>query len=333
MCSKVMQTHILLTGANGFIGSALMPELLHQGFNVTALVRRRSVCIPEAGRKIVADLSALENLDSDFFSGVDVVVHTAAIAEVTQDNSDQQLNLYRQVNCDATLTLARTLANAKVKRFIFISSIKVNGEVNARSKAFSPDDIPNPIGPYGVSKYEAEQGLLQIAKETGMEVVIIRLPLVYGPGVKGNFASMVKWLKKGLPLPLGAVSNRRSLLAMDNLVNFLVLCTDQEKSARAANEIFILSDGADLSTTQLLQTVAKAYRISPKLIPIPVFFLKFFAWMFGKSSVADRLFGDLCVNSSKAQLLLGWRPIVTMEEQLEKMAHVGDEVQRNVTNF
>ena len=313
---------ILLSGANGFIGSALLTDFVRHNRKVTALVRNGHPTPSPEVKMVVADLSSLDQLNESAFSGVDTVVHTAAIAEVAAARSEQLLNRYRQINCDATLSLAKRAADAGVTRFIFISSIKVNGEVNTGVAPFAPDDTPNPSDPYGISKHEAEQGLLHFSRESEMEVVIIRLPLVYGLGVKGNFASMVKWVKKGIPLPLGAVTNHRSLLSLENLISFIDLCVDRERSPLAANEIFILSDGVDLSTTELLQMVAKAYGVSSRLIPVPVSWMKFIARLLGRSTVADRIFGDLRVDSSKAQNMLGWQPVVTMWEQLEKMVSI-----------
>jgi nucleoside-diphosphate-sugar epimerase len=167
---------------------------------------------------------------------------------------------------------------------------------------------------------------LDIAQETGMEAVIIRPPLVYGPGVKGNFASMVNWVKKDLPLPLGAVHNQRSLVALDNLVDFIALCADRERSLNAANQVFLISDGEDVSTSELLRKVAKAYGVKSRLLPMPVGLMKLAAKLLGKGVVADRLFGNLQVDSSKARKLLGWKPVVTMDEQLAKMAATEKEV-------
>ncbi|MDO7597788.1 MAG: NAD-dependent epimerase/dehydratase family protein, partial [Pseudomonadota bacterium] len=230
---------------------------------------------------------------------------------------------FRRLNVDGTLNLARQAADAGVKRFVFISSIKVNGEMTLVAQPFKADDNFLPTDPYGLSKYEAEQGLLAIAKETGMEVVIIRPPLVYGPGVKANFSAMMKWIDKGLPLPFGTIHNQRSLVALDNLVDFIALCADRKKSYKAANEVFLISDGEDVSTTTLLQKVARAFGKKPRLIPVPVGLMIFAAKLIGKGDIANRLFGSLQVDSSKARDLLGWQPVVTMDEQLAKMVEVG----------
>jgi nucleoside-diphosphate-sugar epimerase len=227
------------------------------------------------------------------------------------------LEEFRKVNTGATLQLAKQAAESGVKRFIFLSSIKVNGEMTSLGEPFKPDDNFVPVDPYGLSKYEAEQGLLALAKETDMEVVIIRPPLVYGPGVRANFASMMFWMKKGVPLPFGVIHNKRSLVALDNLVSFIIRCIDHPK---AANEIFLISDNEDVSTTQLLSKVAKAYGKKACLIPVPVSWMKFAARLIGKADVANRLFSSLQVDSAKARDLLGWKPVVTMDEQLKKIA-------------
>ena len=224
---------------------------------------------------------------------------------------------YRKVNRDATLALARLAAQAGVKRFVFVSSIGVNG--NLSTSPFCENDEPHPHDAYSLSKYEAEQGLLAIAKETGLEVVIIRPPLVYGANAPGNFGSLVKWLKKGVHLPFGVVRNARSSVALDNLVDFIALCADPARSPKAANEVFLVSDGVDVSTSDLLRKVAKACGVKSRLLPVPVGLMRFAARVLGKGAVADRLFGNLQVDSSKAHDLLGWKPVVTMDEALSQM--------------
>jgi nucleoside-diphosphate-sugar epimerase len=264
---------------------------------------------------VVGDLSASQDW-SQALDGVDVVVHCAARAHVMKDTTQDPLAVYRESNTHATLNLAKQAVQAGVKRFVFVSSIKVNGEWTEQAKPFTPNDTPIPTDPYGISKYEAEQGLKQIAQETGLEVVIIRPPLIYGKGVKGNFASMVRWIQKGVPLPLGAVHNQRSLVALDNLVNFMQLCCVHPK---AANETFLIADSEAVSTTELLRRVARAYQVPARLIPIPVSVMTIAANLLGKGAVANRLFGNLQVDSRKARELLGWKPVVTMEAQLAKM--------------
>jgi nucleoside-diphosphate-sugar epimerase len=318
---------ILVTGATGFVGKALITDLLANNNQVKAVVRTKStdtlLGIEQIVVKDLVELSSISILDeiTTALKNVDVVVHTAARVHMMNDDSTDPLSEFRKVNRDATLTLARLAAESGVRRFVFISSIKVNGEMSRPGHPFTPEAQHVPDDPYGLSKYEAEQGLLDLANETGMEVVIIRPPLVCGPGVKANFASMMHWVNKGLPLPFGLVDNKRSLVALDNLVDFIALCADREKSPKAANQVFLISDGEDVSTTQLLQKVAKAFNKKAFLLPIPVWLMTFVAKILGKGDVANRLFGSLQVDSSKANDLLDWKPVTTMDEQLKKTAH------------
>ncbi len=307
---------ILLTGATGFVGSAFLQDCLANNIACTAAVRSFSKALPEqVFQAVVGELSATQDW-SQALQGMDVVVHCAARAHVMKDTTQDPLSVYRESNTHATLNLAKQAVQAGVKRFVFVSSIKVNGEWTALGKPFTPDDAHIPNDPYGLSKYEAEQDLKQIAQQTGLEVVIIRPPLIYGKGVKGNFASMISWVKKGIPLPLGAVHNQRSLVALGNLVSFIELCCTHPK---AANQTFLIADGVDVSTTELLQKVAHGLGVSPRLIPVPVSWMRFAAKLLGKEVVANRLFGNLQVDASKARDLLGWQPVVTMDEQLKKM--------------
>jgi len=319
-----MGCKVFITGATGFVGRALVSKLVGSSYLVTALVRRKNDSLSHVVEQVVGDLSLLGDasltLNSTLFQGVDAVVHMAARVHMMNDDAFDPLVEFRKVNSDATLVLARMAAEAGVKRFVFLSSIKVNGEMTRPDYPFLPDDVFIPSDPYGLSKYEAEQGLLALAKETGMEVVIIRLPLVYGPGVKANFASMIQWVKKGIPLPFGAIYNKRSLVALDNLVDFLALCADREKSPKASNQLFLISDNEDVSTTELVQKVAKAFGKKALLLPVPVSLMTFVAKLLGRESVTDRLFSSLQVDSSKARELLGWNPVITMDEQLKKTA-------------
>ena len=312
---------LLVTGATGFLGKALVTDLLSNAFEVKALVRQPSAELPLSVKQVVAgDLAKLTLADSsnllrEAFDDIDVVVHTAARVHVMHDDVSDPLTDFRKVNCDATLVLARLASESGVKRFVFLSSIKVNGELTLAGHPFKPDDVHVPDDPYGLSKHEAEQGLLAIARETNMEVVIIRPPLVYGSGVRANFASMIKWVGKGIPLPFGAVHNQRSLVALENLISFIIHCIDHPK---AANEVFLISDGEDVTTTELLRKVAIAFDKKPQLVPVPVCLMVFATKLIGKKDLADRLFGSLQVDSSKACDLLGWKPAITMDEQLKK---------------
>ncbi|WP_029406906.1 SDR family oxidoreductase [Thiomicrorhabdus sp. Milos-T2] len=309
----------LITGATGFVGQALVKQLQSDNSNITAILRQPLELLNAHADVVIGDLSTMVGF-FDVLHNQEVVIHLAARVHMMNDDPKSSLVAYRQLNTDVTVNLARQASKAGVKRFVFLSSIKVNGEFTRPGNSFLPDDKYIPTNPYGLSKYEAEQGLLKIAEETGMEVVIIRPPLVYGPGVKANFASMMNWVNKGVPLPFGAVHNKRSLVALDNLVDFIALCADREKSPKAANQVFLISDGEDVSTTQLLQKVAKAFNKKARLLPIPVGLMIFMAKLLGKGVVANRLFGSLQVDSSKARVLLDWKPVTTMDEQLKKTA-------------
>lgn len=267
-------------------------------------------------------MQALGNLESADFSlvlhAVDVVVHTAARAHIMRDEALDPLAEYRRVNVAGTLRLAQQAAAAGVKRFIFISSIKVNGEGTQPGHHYRADDSPNPEDAYGISKAEAEAGLRTIAQETGMELVIIRPVLVYGPEVKGNFQSMVRAVARGIPLPLGGVTgNRRSLVALDNLVDLICTCVNHP---RAAGQIFLVSDGEDLSTADLLRRIAMAGGAPARLLPVPPVLLRWGARLLGKEAVAQRLLGSLQVDITKTRELLGWQPLLTVNEGLKKLA-------------
>ncbi|CAI8965978.1 hypothetical protein EMIT093MI4_80170 [Pseudomonas sp. IT-93MI4] len=233
------------------------------------------------------------------------------------ETATDALAMFRSLNVDGTMRLARHAADSGVARFIFISSIKVNGESTAAGEPFTADSVPAPVDPYGVSKYEAEESLKKLSLETGMEVVIIRPPLVYGPGVKANFLSMMRWLSKGLPLPLGAIGNKRSLVAIGNLVDLIVTCIEHPA---AANETFLVSDGDDLSTTQLLRHLSRALGKRALLIPVPQKLLIFVAGLLGRQSIAQRICGSLQVNIEKNLEVLGWRPPVNVDQAMLQTA-------------
>ncbi|ERS84287.1 hypothetical protein Q672_02180 [Marinobacter sp. EVN1] len=311
-----MNKHILVTGGSGFVGSALIKRLLSEHRDILA-VGRSDVNLPVETVK-VSSFSELGALGQRLGS-VDVVVHCAARAHIMNDDTVDPLAEYRKVNVDGTLNVARHALEAGVKRFLFVSSIKVNGEHTPPGRPFTEEAAPAPEDPYGISKYEAERELQALCAETGMELVIIRPPLVYGPGVKGNFASMIRLMEKGLPLPLGAVRNKRSLVALDNLVDLIVTCVD---SPAAANQVFLAADGQDISTTELLRNVANAMGKPARLLPVPSGLLMLGASLFGKKAVAKRLLGSLQVDISKARELLGWQPPVSVEEGLARAVRV-----------
>jgi nucleoside-diphosphate-sugar epimerase len=306
---------VLITGASGFVGEALVFRLLvDMKFSPIAAVRGSTrfhgLCPIESFN--LADARALPSMTT-----VNVVVHAAARVHVMNETAVDALAEYRKVNVEGTLRLARCAAESGVKRFIFISSIKVNGESTVAGKPFKADDPVHPIDPYGVSKYEAEEALKHLSQKTGMDVVIIRPPLVYGPGVKANFLSMLRWLNKGIPLPLGAIGNQRSLVAIGNLVDLIVTCIDHP---HAANQTFLVSDGEDLSTTQLLRRLANALGKKPWLLPLPTQLLKFAASILNKQSIAERICGSLQVDISKNRVLLGWTPPINLDEAMRQTA-------------
>ena len=311
-------TSIVVTGASGFLGGSLVRQLASSNaFTVRAPLRRTGVCLPDAVVALpIADLDASTDWQH-VLPGVDVVVHASARVHVMHEAAANPLAEFRRTNVEGTLNLARQAAAAGVRRFIFISSIKVNGEATSPGKPFSAHDTPAPLDPYGRSKAEAEQGLRELAVATGMEVVIIRPVLVYGPGVKANFLNMMRWLSKGVPLPFGAIHNRRSLVSLDNLISLIVTCIDHPQ---AANQTFLVSDGEDVSTSDLLRKLGVALGKPARLLPIPVGLMSAVAAWVGKRSVAQRLFGSLEVDISKNQALLGWRPGVSLEQGLSRTA-------------
>ena len=308
---------ILLTGATGFVGKALVSELMQKNFNVSIAVRQKSNLFPGNVKQfVVGDFEG----DPDFSTSltkINCVIHLAGKAHVLDKSKATVLDEFRKINTELTLNLAKQAITAGVERFIFLSSIGVNGNQNTRP--FLEIDASNPQDPYAISKYEAEQGLLQLAENSNLEVVIIRPPLVYGNNAPGNFGRLLQWANAGfiLPLPLGVVNNTRSLIAIDNLVSFIIVCTLHPK---AANEIFLISDDNNLSTTELLKKIATAFNKKALLLPIPVSWMIFMAKLLGREADAVRLFSSLIIDSSKARNLLDWRPVTTMDEQLYKIA-------------
>lgn len=308
---------ILLAGASGFVGRGLVPLLLNQRHEVSAAVRKMTADLDSRVTQGLIDGLSAEQVWQPLLMGQEVVIHLAARVHVMSDNSSDPLAEYRKVNVEGTLKLARQAVDAGVKRFIFISSVKVNGEGTALGAPYRADTQAAPSDPYGVSKMEAEQGLRALAAETSMEVVIIRPVLVYGPGVQANVLSMMRWLHKGVPLPFGAIHNRRSLVALDNLVDLIMTCIAHPA---AANQTFLVSDGEDLSTTMLLCRMGAALGKPARLLPIPSWMLETGATMLGKQALAQRLCGSLQVDISKTRELLGWTPPVTVDEALNKTA-------------
>lgn len=299
---------ILLTGATGFVGKALVAALHASELR---LLSRKD---PQQTHGIFCQAEIDRTTDySAYLHNVDVVIHTAARVHVMEESSSDPLSAFREVNTAGTANLARQAAASGVKRFIFVSSVKVNGESTTNKKPYRYDDIPAPEDAYGLSKKEAEEELWQICKGTQMELVIIRPPLVYGPGVKANFAAMMKLAQKNLPLPLGSIHNKRSLVALDNLVDLILTSVSHPK---AANQTFLVSDDEDLSTTELLEKMTYAAGKRPWLLPFPVSLMRGLAAIFKKKAIADRLFGSLQVDIQHTKDTLSWRPVVSLDQAL-----------------
>ncbi|WP_417550082.1 NAD-dependent epimerase/dehydratase family protein [Methylophaga sp.] len=318
---------IFVTGATGFVGKALIDYLLTENHIVIAGVRILSTQLPLSVKQVeigdLADFVVKEDIKTEFrlgeaLSGCDVFVHLAGRAHTGSEDLKNGQSLFEAVNAKATLELAKLASKHNIRRFVFLSSIGVNGN-QTDHKAFSEESSPDPQEPYAVSKWQAEQLLINYSFANRMEWVIIRPPLVYGPDAPGNFATLMKWSKKGIPLPFGSVHNQRSMIALDNLTDFISICLD---APAAANQTFVIADDESVSLTTLLKKVAAAQGMSAKLIPMPVWLMSTTAKLLGKSSLAIRLFADLKVDNSKAHQLLGWKPVTTVDQQMKKIAEL-----------
>lgn len=306
---------VLVTGATGFVGEAIVFRLLLDNQFIPVAAVRAGSRLNGLCQVIHFDLEQSAGLPS--LKSVDVVIHCAARVHVMHEIAEDSLAAYRRVNVDGTINLAKSAVRAGVRRFIFISSVKVNGEHTERNNRFKASDVPAPVDSYAISKFEAEIALQNIGRESGMEVVIIRPPLVYGPGVKANFLSMMRWINCGLPLPLGSIRNKRSIVALANLVDLVVTCISKPA---AAGQVFLVSDGEDLSTTQLLRRMAFALGKTSKLLPVPVVVLKVAAYLLGKSNFYARLCGSLQVDIRHTQDVLDWTPPLSADQALRQTA-------------
>lgn len=306
---------LLLTGASGFIGTALRERLLSDKIHKLATVSRRPIV--NAKSLLQTHITDIVSQDSwlSILSGVDVVIHAAARAHITKESVGNPLAEFRKVNRDATLNLARQASGAGVRRFIFISSIGVNGTQTVRP--FTEEDFPSPAEPYAISKLEAEEGLLKLAGETEMEVVIIRPPLVYGPNAPGNFGSLVRWVERGFPIPFGAIENLRSFVGLENLADFIITCIDHPA---AGNQTFLVADGEDMSTTDLIKRLGNYVGRPARFIPISPKLIILGATLFGLKPRVEKMFGSLQVDISKARKVLGWDPPVSLDEGLRFVA-------------
>ncbi len=308
-------SNILLTGASGFVGKAILNTLQQRGLNIRPVYRSLDPAREQSYAVVIRGLDEATDW-SAALTGIDVVIHAAARAHNMREDALDPLAEYRRINVEGTLNLARQASAVGVRRFVFISSIKVNGESTVAGRPFTAGDTPAPEDAYGQSKADAETSLKQLATETGMEVTIIRAPLIYGPSVKGNFANLTSWVRRGLPLPLGAVTqNRRSLVGLDNIVDLILVCTQHPN---AANQIFLISDGEDLSTSELLRKIGIALGQPARLLCVPAGLISFMAALLGKKVISRRLLGSLQVDIQKTCEMLDWKPPVTLDEGLRR---------------
>jgi len=312
---KEIEPKILLTGSTGFVGNGILKGLVDREAPTRAALRKSPTEFPAKVEKAhIGDLNEHQDWTSALIS-VKVIIHCAARVHVMNETTDDPLEAFRQVNVAGTLSLAQQAAASGVKRFVFLSSIKVNGESTQPGSPYTARNVTNPVDPYGISKQEAEEGLRKISAETGMEHVIIRPVLVYGPGVKANFAQLIKLVAKGIPLPLASTRNKRSLVALDNLLDLITTCIDHPN---AANQTFLVSDGRDLSTAELIREISRCLNRKARLLPFPPSLLHIAATLAGKRAVADRLLDSLQVDISHTCETLDWRPPVGLEDALQK---------------
>jgi nucleoside-diphosphate-sugar epimerase len=307
-------SRLLVTGANGFVGRLLCPDLLQRGHEIRAAQRQIQPGDSAYEQVAVGDIDECTDW-GPALQGVETLIHLAGRAHVMQEASEDPLSLYRQVNVAGSRCLAQQAAAAGVRRLIYLSSIKVNGE-RTGEHPFRETDAPAPEDAYGLSKWEAEQALQKVASETGLELVIVRPVLIYGPGVKGNLLRLSRLIRRGFPLPLKSIDNRRSLLGIDNLLAFLDVCVTHPA---AAGEVFLISDGVDFSTPELIRAMAAAMGLKPRLLPFPPGWLRGLAGLLGRSTEVERLCGNLQVDIGKSARLLGWHPVVPVTDGLRQM--------------
>lgn len=307
---------LLVTGANGFVGQSLCAAAAARGSSVRGATRRASPLPGGAENVVVGDIDGFTDWAAAL-QGVEVVVHLAARVHVMRDTSADPLAEFLQANLHATINLAVQAAHAGVKRLVYVSSIKVNGEETGEGRAFTAADSPDPHDPYAVSKWQAELALHEIAAESGLQVVILRPPLIYGPGVKGNFLRLLQALDKGIPLPLASTRNARSMLYLENMVDALLLCATHPA---AAGQTYLVSDGEDIDTPGLLRRLGDALGRAARLLPWSPAVLKLAGRLLGKSDQVERLLGSLQVDSGKIRRELNWTPPYTLQQGLQATA-------------
>ncbi len=313
----VLSQTILITGANGFVGRALCKRMAADGWQVHGSIRsaKHAASLPAAVKTV--QINSIDgNTDwSGAVGGIDTIVHLAARVHVMRDNEADSLAAFRRINVAGTARLARHAAEAGVRRFIYLSSVKVNGEESAT--AYTENDAPEPLDSYGKSKWEAEQVLRDVSASSEMEVIILRPPLVYGPGVKANFLQLMRIVSHGVPLPLASVHNMRSMIYLENLVDAIMTCTNHHK---AAGQTFLVSDGEDVSTAELIRRLAAALDKKSRLLSFPPMMIRLAGRLSGKSEEVERLLGSLTVDTTKIRHELGWKPPYTMDEGLKETA-------------
>lgn len=308
----------MISGAGGFVGKALCAELLRRGQSVSAAVRSGNSLIENTEVIIIGAIDGETNW-ADALADVNVVIHLAARVHVMRENATDPLAEFLKVNLHGTSNLARQAASSGVKRLVYVSSIKVNGEQTSTTQSFTELDEPSPQDFYSISKWQAEQALWRISQETGLEIVVVRPPLVYGPGVKGNFAQMLAVIAKHIPLPLAAVDNRRSLIYVKNLVDALIACATHPV---AAGQTYLVCDGEDISTPDLLRQLGDAMGCPAHILPLPLSWLRMLGKLSGKSDQVERLLGSLQVDSGKIRRDLNWVPPYTLQQGLQATAEL-----------
>lgn len=310
------QQRMLVTGASGFVGQSLCVDAIRRGWSVTAALRKSDAALPDCEAALIGQVDETTPW-AGALRDIEVVVHLAARVHVMKDTATDPLAEFRKVNVVGTEHLARSAAAAGVKRLVYVSSIKVNGEETVEDRRYTEQDVPQPQDPYGISKWEAEQALHRVADETGLEVVIVRPPLVYGAGVRGNFLQMLGAVARGLPLPLGSISNQRDLVYVGNLVDALMACATHPA---AVGQTYLVSDGEPVSTSELLHRLAEAMHVPSRVFPFPPSLLKLAGGVLGKSAQVERLLGSLQVDSDKIRRELAWQPPYSLQQGLQETA-------------